>query len=327
MHYNAKIYEKAENEIKRRNEEAMETYERRVSEIRKRAPEIAKLCISLSQTSVKLTEAIINGGNNTAKLIEEIKNNNLQTQEKIRTYLREFGFGEDYLEIPYTCKKCKDTGSVMGDMCDCFKELLKKLSVDELNSNSKITLHDFSEFRIDYYPETGMGDFSPRKQMQAVYDFCVEYVESFNEHSASLLFKGKTGLGKTFISSAIAKNLIERGFSVVFDSVQNIIRSIENEHFGRSEGNTMEVVSQADLVILDDLGSEFVSGFTSSVIYNLLNDRINLQKPVIISTNFSNAELDKIYNERIISRISSFFPIQFEGKDIRQIILKNQSGN
>lgn len=322
MYYSIEIYDKAQDEISKRYNKAVETNNIRIAEIRRKAPEIAKLSDSLLETSVRLTQAIINGGDRTAQLIDEIKSSNLETQRTIRELLKEFSYPEDYLEVPYTCKKCKDSGSVMGKRCDCFNELLIKLSVEELNAKSKITLHDFNEFKLDYYPVRTSKGINAREQMLEVFDFCKEYAESFGSDSPSLIFKGGTGLGKTFLSSAIAKNLTERGYSVVFDSIQNIMRAIENEHFGRSNEDTMSVLLDADLIILDDLGSEFITNFSGSVIYNILNDRINMCKPVIISTNFTTAELNEKYNDRIISRISSFVPVYFEGNDIRQIVVK-----
>ena len=323
MRYSVEIYDKAQDVIKRRHSNAIETYNTRVAEIRLKAPEIAKLNDSLSMTSLMLTQAIISGGENTAKIIEEIKNNNLTTQKRIKEFLKAFSYPENYLEIPYTCSLCKDTGTVMGKSCECFSELLKKLAVEELNSKSKISLHDFDEFRLDYYPINSSDGYTAREQMLQVYNFCLDYTENFSKNSPSLLFKGNTGLGKTFLSSSIAKKLTEKGFSVVFDSIMNILRTVENEHFGRSSGDTMSLIVDADLVILDDMGSEFISNFTGSVLYNIINDRMNQNKPTIVSTNFSTTELNEKYNERIISRISSFIPIHFEGNDIRQIILKN----
>lgn len=324
MRYSIDVYNKAENTIKSRKDKAIETHESRLQNIKNKAPEIARLNESLRLTSIKLTQAILTGGDDKTNLVNEIRDNNLKTQQVIRTLLDKFGFGEDYLETPFTCKKCNDSGFVDGYRCSCFTELLKKYAVDELNSKSKINLRDFSEFKLNYYPIDKNSGISPREQMHAVYKFCFDYAKDFSSSSPSMLFIGGTGLGKTFISSCIAKDLSSRGFSVVFDSIQNLLRNIENEHFGRSDGNTTEIVLSADLLILDDLGSEFVTSFNTSVIYNIINDRINSNSPTIISTNYSNSELSKKYDERIISRISSFYPMNFLGKDIRQIILKNK---
>lgn len=324
MHYSVEVIERAREEIKLRRESAVNERNRRISEIRVKAPEIAKLVDELPLTSLKLTQAIIGGADNSKELIEKIKNENLETQKTIRKMLCEFSYPEDYFEFHYTCPLCKDNGSVLGRNCSCYEELLMKYAVEELNAKSKITLHDFDEFRLEYYPTTQISaNHTVRNQMLAVYEYCYDYAKNFNTDSPSLILTGATGLGKTFLSSAIAKVVSQNGFSVVFDSVSGILGKIEDEHFGRSEGSTLQLILNADLVILDDVGSEFITNFTSSTLYDILNTRMNCSFPTIVSTNFSNAELDMKYNERIISRISSFIPIHFAGNDIRQIILKN----
>lgn len=324
MAYKTDILEKVHDELNNRYMNALDEHDRRVDEISRLAPEIKTLSDSLFNTSVELTKAIIEGNGDKREIIEKIKQNNLLTQQTIRDLLVEFGYSEDYLDVPYTCPKCKDTGFVGNKFCTCFDQLAKKISVEELNKKSKIQLHDFAEFKLEYYPLTKTDNgFTMREQMTAVLNYCVKYVENFDKNSPSLFFTGGTGLGKTFLSSCITKSLTEKGFYVVFDTVQNILRLLENEQFNNTGTNTSEVLFNADLVILDDLGSEFINSFTSSAIYSIINDRINSGKPMIISTNFNNTELSQKYNERIISRISSFNPIRFEGVDIRQIILKN----
>lgn len=324
MAYKSDILEKVHDELNNRYMNALAEHDKRVKEISMLAPEIKNLSDKLFNTSVELTKAIIEGEGDKREIIEKIRKNNILTRQTIEDLLVEFGYPEDYLDIPYTCKKCKDTGFVKNKYCSCFDEIARKISVEELNKVSKIKLHDFAEFRLDYYPLTKTPNgFTMREQMTAVLNYCADYVENFSLSSPSLFFTGGTGLGKTFLSSCITKALTQKGFNVVFDTMQNILRLLENEQFNNTGTNTSEVLFNADLVILDDLGSEFLNNFTSSAIYSIINDRINSGKPMIISTNFNNIELSQKYNERIISRISSFNPIHFEGVDIRQIILKN----
>lgn len=320
MRYSVEVIDKARDEIQRRRNTALNTRAQRISELKIKAPEIVKLTNTLAETNVKLCQAII-GGNNSSDIIEKIKNENLDTQKKLKEMLVMFNYPQDYLEFLYTCKKCKDNGSVMGKNCECYEELLMKYSVEELNKNCNIDLHSFDEFKVDFYPTDRLqSGYTVRAQMIEAYKYCVEYAEEFDLDSPSLIFKGNTGLGKTFLSSAIAKKVTERGFSVVFDSVSNMLRSIENERFGRSDKDTLSVLLNADLVILDDFGSEGTNKLHEPVLYEIINGRINKNLPMIISTNYSSNELDNKYNERIISRISSFIPIYFYGNDIRQQI-------
>ncbi|MGN0593831.1 MAG: ATP-binding protein [Hominimerdicola sp.] len=320
MRYSKSAFERAEITLAERRERAEREHKERLAEIELQAPEIAVMNASLKNTNLELLKAITTSNKDTSAkdLITQIRDKNLMTQQTIKELLKTCGYPEDYLEITYSCPKCRDMGFCEGVRCECFDKLLAKYTTDELNENCLIRLHDFSEFRIDFYPDSGVV--SPRKKMGEIYDYCKKYTDNFNKNSSSLFFFGQTGLGKTFLSSCIANNLLKEGFNVVFGSILHLFRTIESEHFGRSEGNTLDIIINADLVILDDLGSEFQTSFTDSVLYEIINDRLNLGKPIIISTNLSMKEMNSKYNERIISRLTGCFtPLMFMGEDIRHV--------
>lgn len=315
-------FTKAVSEIENRRSKAFRTLELHKAEISKKAPEIDSLYNRILQTSIELSKAIISRSENIGKIIDELKNKNLENQLLIKVMLKEFGYPEDYLKAKYTCPICNDSGYVNGSRCDCLNELIKKYTIDELNKSCKIELHDFDEFNLNLYsklPDDKSG-IIPRERMNEILVQCRNYVDTFSKDSCSLFFLGKTGLGKTFISSMIAKSLIEKGFNVVFDSINNFLIKAENDHFGRSNGNTVDTILNADLVILDDLGSEFSTPFNNSTLYNIINTRINMEVPTIVSTNLSLSELNEKYDDRIISRLTGMFtPYRFFGTDIRQV--------
>lgn len=315
-------FTKAASEIEGRRNNAFQTLELHKAEISKKAPEIDSLYNRILQTSIDLSKAILSRSDNIGKIIDELKNKNLENQLFIKVMLKEFGYPEDYLKAKFTCPICNDSGYVNGSRCKCFNDLIKKYTVDELNESCKIELHDFDEFDLGLYsniPDEKSG-IVPRERMNEILIQCKNYVDTFSKNSCSLFFLGKTGLGKTFISSMIAKSLIEKGFNVVFDSINNFLTKAENEHFGRSNGNTVETIINADLVILDDLGSEFSTPFNNSTLYNIINTRINMDVPTIVSTNLSLSELNEKYDDRIISRLTGMFtPYRFFGTDIRQV--------
>lgn len=254
------------------------------------------------------------------EIIEKVKEKNLSTQETIKDMLEVVKGDRSYLDVPYFCNVCKDTGYVNGTRCECLKKLLRKYTIDEVNQNCHIKLHDFNEFRLEYYDTGSINGVVPRDKMAQIYQFCRDYALNFGKGSPSLFFFGRTGLGKTFLSSCIAKRVMENGFNVAFGSILDFLRTIENERFGRAEGDTLDILINADLLILDDLGSEFQTSFNESALYDIINSRINLDRPTIISTNLSASELNGRYNERIVSRITGCFdPIPFVGKDIRHV--------
>ena len=323
MKYSKEVYSKAEDELNRRHIKAMTEFERRQNEIEIKAPEIAAVNRKLINTSVEISKVLLNKQSDIKSAIDNIKKQNLQSQMLIKNLLVDFGYDEDYLDIHYTCDFCKDTGYVNGIRCRCFNDLLRSFAVKEMNKESNVKLENFKDFEISYYPdETDINTkINPRQKMTANYQACREYVKNFSLSSPSLFFSGKTGLGKTFMSSCIANELLLNGFNVAFDTIQNYLRCIENEHFGRStDFDTLNILSNADLVILDDLGSEFTSAFYSSALYNIINTRLNKGVPTIISSNMTLAELQNKYDDRIISRLTGMFSwMIFLGKDIRHI--------
>ena len=316
-------YKAAKDELLKRRRRSEEDNERRHLEISTKFPEISRLERNILNTSIEISKAICSHSKNISELIDRLKNENLSTQHKIETMLLSFGYPSDYLTPKYTCEKCKDTGFVSGMRCGCFDRLINKYSILEIAKNCHIKLSDFSDFKAEYYPNTpDSNGINPQDKMKLLKDYCKKYADNFSTDSPSLFMLGKTGLGKTFLSSCIAKELMLSGKNVAFDSVQNFLIKIQNEQFGREPGNTIEVLNEADLVILDDLGSEFNSPVFQSALYNIINNRINLEKPIIISTNLSLSELKEKYDDRIISRLMSFEPLRFFGVDIRQVMLK-----
>ena len=157
--------------------------------------------------------------------------------------------------------------------------------------------------------------------MARVLRYCQQYAEGFRPDSPGIFMFGATGLGKTHLSLAIAGVVAAKGYSVAYGSVQDLLRRIENEHFGRAEdAGTLDTLLSADLLILDDLGTEFDSPFSRSTIYNILNNRISASKPLILSTNLLPEEIEGKYTPRIVSRLfTQLVQMRFIGRDVRQL--------
>ncbi len=323
MSFDKHIYEKAENEVKQNRLRAEREAEERALEVERKIPEIKEITNELSRTSIELSKLILKNKGNFNENFEKIKNRNIQGQEMICSLLTRSGYPADYLEPRYSCPKCCDKGFYDGQRCSCFEKMLTRFAVEKLNSEANMPDCDFEHFSLSYYEgrmDSGVDCF---KRMSENLEFCRQYAERFSSNSSSLFLLGKTGIGKTHISLSIAKEVIKRGFTVAYGSLLNYLRIIEKEHFGRCENpetDTLQILISADLLILDDLGSEFRTSFYESVIYNIVNSRINLGLPTIISSNLSVPELQKNYNDRIISRLFSVYHIlPFVGEDIRQI--------
>lgn len=323
MRYDSSVYEKAEKELAARRSKAEKERELHHSEVIEKFPEIAELERQMAVCGLEAAKAIGMKKGRSEEFIEHLKNHNLSAQRRRAEILKQAGYPDDYLETKYSCPVCRDTGVIEGRMCPCYKNLVRTIAYDRLSRISPITVSTFEDFSLDYYPEAPLeSGVVPRRLMAGNYRYCKNYADDFSLRSPSLILYGATGLGKTHLSLAIAGEVINKGFGVIYGSAQNLLNRLENEKFGRSgqDGDTMSLLLECDLLILDDLGAEFSTAFTLSAIYNIINSRMLSSLPTIISTNLEPGELDKKYDQRIASRIlGSFTPVYFCGRDIRQL--------
>ncbi|MBR5817465.1 MAG: ATP-binding protein [Clostridia bacterium] len=229
--------------------------------------------------------------------------------------LERAGFPRDFTDVKYECEKCSDTGYVGIKMCDCLKSAIAEINYKASGLGRYLERDSFDSFDLALYPE------SAKAQMTKIYNKCVEYASAFNKDSDSLLFVGTTGLGKTHLSSAIAKCVLDKGFSVAYDSAQNIISAFEKERFARDSqsAHLTEKYMESDLLIIDDLGAEVHSKSSVSYFYTLINTRLVASRPTIVSTNLTPKQLTSQYEERIVSRLFGEYRVfLFEGEDIRK---------
>lgn len=250
---------------------------------------------------------------NDSKKLEDLKNKSKQLTAEKNIILKKNGV-ED---ISYDCTLCNDTGYVNGKICDCVKKIVNKLAIDELNSEMPINECGFENFDLTYYSDKGEN---PRRRMTSILKLCKEYVINFNPNSSqNLLFLGEPGLGKTHLTMAIVSGVVEKGYFPVYGSAENLFSIIQEEKFDGKNKGSYEQMLNCDLLVIDDLGTEFATAFSKSALYNLINTRLLKKKPTIINTNLSLKEIEDIYTPRIASRlIGNFNANKFLGQDIRQ---------
>ncbi len=285
---------------------------------------------ALSLTGLNIYKAALKGQDGLEERINALKNENAHLQAQKRQILKMNGFPEDFMDIKYECDKCADTGYVGINMCTCMKKAYVREAYVLSGLGKFLENQSFDNFQLDYYSDekTESGE-SPREQMKNILEKSKKFARDFSQaNGQNLLFVGSTGLGKTHLTTAIAKKVIEKGFDVVYDSAQNILRAFEMQRFDNDEkaGVDVERFFECDLLIMDDLGTEFKNTFTQSALYNLINTRINSGMSMIISTNLNElGVIRKNYEDRITSRlIGSFRTFKFEGKDIRIIKAKRR---
>lgn len=308
------IYEKVYAILSQRRAKAIAENDMRIKEINSRIPEIKEINDALYNTGKELIKIITEakGADVTAK-IEQIKQNNLGAQQVAGQLLTSHGYPADYLDIRYTCQKCSDTGYIGGINCSCLNSLLARLNTLKLNEKAQLTLSNFNTFSLSYYQG---ADY---EAMEKIFNYARNYAANFSRESDSILIFGNTGLGKTHISLAIANEVLKKGFSVIYDSTMNILRDIEKEHFSHEKSTEiLDLVCDTDLLILDDLGTEFESKFYNSAVYNVINSRLIKGLPTIINTNMDFAALSVRYGGKVASRITTMYTcLEFRGSDVR----------
>ncbi len=318
MAYPKEVYEETKRQFEAHRFDAQNERELKKAEIYKKIPRLAQIEKELQKTGLELVSKALHAENK-QEVLEAIKENALNLQKERCELLTKNGYAPDSLEIKYRCAKCRDLGYTDEGYCDCFKKALAKTAFKMANLPVMMDSQSFDTFRLDVYPEDA------RETMEDIYKICLNYAESFEPESGKNLFLyGATGLGKTFLSSCIAKKVLQNGFGVFYQPAYRIFRIFEEYKFGTEDKAQLKLkterITDTDLLIIDDLGTEMVTAFTAEVLFDLINTRMNTKKPTIISTNLDFSDLETIYSARISSRIvGNYYLLEFAGDDIREM--------
>lgn len=318
MGYNRENYRRIRTEYLTKYTKAEAEAARRRAELHAKNPEIAKIDRALAQAGAKIAMAALGTGESYREKLAEVERENLALQQRRAEILLSMGYPADYTEPPYECKACFDTGFVGVKMCDCMRRELTMAAFECSGLGALMRTQSFDTFSPDYY---GKGE--ERVRMQRNFEMLRDYAENFSTGADNLILCGATGLGKTHLSTSVARRVIERGFDVYYASALQMFSDFENTRFGTGFADAPSVdvsrYSECDLLILDDLGTEVANQFTNSCLYLVLNNRINLRRPTVISTNLTGKEIKERYTDRIASRIlGDFKPLLFVGTDVRR---------
>lgn len=282
-------------------------------------PEIKEIDDAISREGIKLAMSAVKGQEYVAGADMD-----LLAQKKNRL-LKAHGYNENYIDDVFECGICKDTGFINGKMCECAKKEMQKNMLEYSNIAPTLLNVSLEDFILDYYPETADGQGNvPRERMKIILAKCKEFIDDFdNDNVKSLFFFGSTGLGKTFLSAAIAKKISEKGRSVLYFSAKQLLSMMTDFDFGKipEKKQLCESVFSADLLIIDDLGSEQQTAYSISSLFDIINTRALNGKKMIINTNLAAKDLHALYSDRIFSRLNEFDRLKFIGNDIR--VIKN----
>lgn len=327
MAYDANVLRRAVRRLEEGKKQRQEALAQREREAYARSPRLAQIDRELRRTIVDIVAASLRDGTDPVPAIGVLRDKNLSLQAERADLLVGLGLPADGLEDKPACPKCGDSGWVGSQMCDCLKVLCAQEQIKELSKLLPLGEQSFDTFSIDWYSDAPWPgeERTPRENMEFIYDFCLHYAQKFGSfYFDNLLFTGSTGLGKTFLSSCVARTVSENGFSVVYDTAVSVFARFEEQKFTRDSEDGRQARDETrrylgcDLLILDDLGSELITPFVQSALYTLVNTRLQTGKRTVISTNLSMEELRRRYSVQVGSRLDGeYHVLRFYGEDIR----------
>ncbi len=294
----------------------------RYEEIAEKIPAYAELETQINRLYAKRARAAVTGaGTDTEAMRRQISDYRSRQQ----ALLTAAGYAPDYLELTYDCPDCRDTGFIGEEKCHCFKKAVVDLLYDQSGLKEILQKENFSHFREDYYDDQvdRVLGISPRENIRNVLAVCRRFIRNFDSEGGNLLFYGDTGVGKTFLTNCIAKEMLDTSHTVIDLTALRLVEILEDTTFGSDDDdayseNMMDYILDCDLLIIDDLGTELNNTFVTSRLFYCINERLAGGRSTIISTNLSLQELQDAYTERIFSRIVSGFEIlKILGDDIR----------
>ncbi len=255
--------------------------------------------------------------------LSELKTQLRQLREERSRVLEQLHLPEDYFSPIYSCRHCQDTGFINGKYCHCFKQEIINVVYSQSNIRNILERENFSTFSYDYYDEdvinktTGLSSLATIQKAVAE---CKHFISDFDNKPKNIFLYGDTGVGKTFLTNCVAKELLDKGYSVIYFTAFQLFDILSKGVFSKNEDAIAanRNIFDCDLLIIDDLGTELANSFTTSQLFLCVNERILRQKSTIISTNLNMNQMVDLYSERTLSRISSNYSvIKLFGEDIR----------
>ena len=326
MAYDGKLLARARTRLEQQRSDNQAEQQRRLSQVYLRVPEIQNIDLRMRAGMAELVRLTVSKRPDIARRLQELRQENLDLQVRRAELLVENGFGLDYLDEIFSCKKCGDTGMYGGAPCQCLERLYNQELTKELGALLRNGNESFESFDLSLYPQRMESGVNAREVMERVLGICRRYAESFPGANRNLLMQGAPGLGKTYLSACIARVVSKKGYSVCYDTAASALEAFEVHKFSRdadaaqAAGLRVQRMLDCDLMILDDLGTEISTPASTSALYTLINSRLINGKHTIMSTNLPNAELARRYTPQISSRIlGEFHTVPFVGNDIRLI--------
>lgn len=321
-------------EYDRKKFKALNDADKRKERVYKAFPRIEEIDNEITLSSIRLTKLILLKPDDVDKQLIDIKASIDSLKKEKAELFEKNKIPNDYFKPKYVCSMCNDTGFLeSGEKCTCYKQSIIENLYKMSNIKQMLLKENFGTFNINVFSnEKYAGEpLTPRQNMYAILTTAQDFCTQFDKPMTSLLLYGGTGLGKTFICNCIANELIQTGKTVIYQTASNIIDIVENHRFNKNDETALNrenytYLFECDLLIIDDLGTEFNNSFTNSELFNIINSRMTAGKKIVISTNLSLDVLSGTYSDRIVSRMLNEFSVcYFYGKDLRYANLMSKN--
>ena len=324
MAYYGKMMRRALQQFEEDRRGREERFQARRESVFRRQPRLREIDDELRSTMSRIITSALRHGTDPAPAVAVLREENLRIQAEKRQLLAQMGLPQDCLDEKPACPLCGDTGYRDGQVCRCLRQYYAREQQKELSRMLDLGSQSFDTFSLDWYPQEYDSAYgrSSRENMETVYDICADYAHQFGKRPGNLLLFGAPGLGKTFLSAAIAREVSGNGWSVVYDTAGRVFQRFEAQKFTREEdaGDDVDRVLNCDLLILDDLGTEMTTAFVQSALYQIVNTRLMEKKSTILNTNLMPGEIARRYSPQLASRIEGEYQLlPFFGEDIRKL--------
>lgn len=318
------------NEIKkeydRKRLKALSELDERKNEIYELLPRLKEIDKQITIIGVKISKLFITKSDDYKSMFDSLVMEQKKLKKEKDNIFKNNRIPSNFLEPVYECNMCNDTGYLeSNEKCVCFKQQIIENLYEMSNINYMLEKENFDTFNINVFNDDTYKDepLTPRQNMRRILSMCENFFSDFDKNNSNLLFYGNTGLGKTFMCNCLAKALIDTGKTVVYQTAFKLLEIVEEHKFNKQNEDALNresynLIFNSDLLIIDDLGTEFINSFTNSELFNIINSRLISGKNTVISTNLSMDELANAYSDRIISRIfNRYISCKFYGNDLR----------